>query len=276
MYVKTNIPRPAKGGARESKDPNIVIVPIDSVLTTPAKDAKGVRYDGAFVFKNGEYAIKVYGTPSTFTPTKTGDGDEDNIALTQGYAFMHPGDSLEINELIQNFMNVPVMVFERIGACGAPNAYYKVYGDCSAPLYLKPEFEGTNESTKNNLKFESFTKTQNVPGFYYGNLTFDTVKAVIAADVVTPDVALGAGEYQLTDNAAATAITDLVNGAAGDVITLLGSGGANPSSIANAEAAFQLYEGVDWSALAGSAITLKAYKNGPNADDLLWIEQSRS
>jgi len=277
MYVKTNVLRPAKGGAREAKDPNIVVVRVEDVLTIPARDSKGVKYDGPFVFISGEYAAKIYATSSSISGTKTGDGDEDNISITQAYSFAHPGDSLEINEFIQNHLNVPVMIFERIGTCGDPNAYYKVFGDCSSPLMLKTEFEGSNEATKNTLKFEAFTKSDKVPGFYYGTLTFDTVKAVIAADVATPDVTLGNGEYQLTDGSAAVVpITDLVNGSEGDVITLLGGvGGANAATIASG-GNFLLYEAAGWTALANSAITFKAYKNGATASDLLWIEQSRS
>lgn len=279
MYVKTNVSRPSKIGAgtRESKDPNIVIVQTEGILTSPSRDGKGVKYDGNFVFKSGEYAIKVYATASSIKQNKTLEGDEDAVGVNAGVEFAHPGDELEINECIQGHINVPVMIFILTDACGGGTPFYKVYGTPCAPLTLKSEGQNDNDATKNLMKFEPSAKSQYVPGFYEGTLTFDTVKATVAQDAATVDVTNGPGEYQLTDGSAAPiAITDIVNGSHGDVITLLGSGGTYPSTIAASEAKFEMRDAVDYTALAGSAITFKAYKNGATTSDIIWLEQSRS
>ena len=277
MYVKIDVLKStnkAPGGA-ESKDPNIVIVAVSDILNSPNRDGKGVRFEGVYVFKPGAYAIKIYATPSSIKQNKNADGDEDAVSITQGAEFSHPGDELEINEFEQNWIGKGAILFVKTGACNGPS-YYKVYGSVCAPLQLKFEGQNDNDGTKNTLKFEAFKKTTNVPGFYYGNLTFDTVLSIIAADAVTVDVTPGNGEYQLTDGGIAAApITDLVNGSHNDVITLLGSGGGFPSTIAANEAKFVLANGADWTANTGESITFKGYKNGATDADILWIEQSR-
>lgn len=278
-YVKLNVPKPTKAapGAPESRDPDIVIVETTDIVSSPVRDSKGVKMVGTYVFKAGTYAIKIYGTPSTIIPTKSSDGDEDAIAITQGLEFAHPGDELEINEFIQNFTGKSIIAFVKTGACEGGNAYYKVYGSKCTPLTLKFEVQNDNEATKNTIRLEAFKKSNNVPGFYYGNLTFDSVLATVAADETTVDVTNGNGEYQLTTgSSSAAAITDLDNGSNGDVITLLGSGGAYPSTIAASEAKFEMVDGADWTANAGATITFKGFKNGPEADDILWIEQART
>jgi len=279
MYVKLNVAKPAKAapGAPESRDPNIVIVETSDILSSPSRDGNGVRLEGVYVFNPGAYAIKIYATPSTIKVIKSSDGEEDNIAITQGLEFAHPGDELEINEFMQNFTGKSVMAFVKTGACEGGNAYYKVIGSKCTPLSLKFEGQNDNDGTKNTMKLEAYKKTNNVPGFFYGTLTFDAVLTTVAQDAAVVDTTSGSGEYQLTDgSAAAIAITDLENGSNGDVITLLGSGGAFPSTITQSEAKFELAEGASWSGITGATITFKGFKNGANADDILWIEQARS
>lgn len=277
-YTEIDIPRSSKSaaGAPENRDPNIIIIATDGVSVEPPRDGKGVRYDGNYVFLAGRYANKIYATSSSIKATKAFDGDEDAIGINQGLEFAHPGDSLELNEFAQNWLNKNCIVMVKTDACGTGSPYYKVYGSKCTPLQLKLEGQDDNDATKNVFKFEAFKKTDRVPGFYYGTLTFATVLATIAADAATVDVTLGSGEYQLTTGGiAAAALTDLVNGSHGDVITLLGSGGGFPSTIASAAAKFELLDGTDWTANAGESITFKGYKNGPTAADILWIEVSR-
>jgi len=279
MYVNIDVLKPTKAapGAPESRDPNIVIVETSDIVSQPSRDGKGVKLEGTYVFKAGAYAIKIYATPSTIKPIKSSDGDEDAIAITQGLEFAHPGDDLEINEFIQNFTGKSIMAFVKTGACEGGNPYYKVIGSTCTPLTLKFEGQNDNDATKNLMKLEAFKKSNNVPGFYYGNLTFASVLATVAADATTVDVTNGSGQYQLTDGgASAAALTDLENGSNGDTITLLGSGGSFPSTIAAAAAKFEMVDGADWTALAGATITFKGFKNGATAADILWIEQSRT
>lgn len=278
-YIKTNVTKPARrnAGTRESKDPNVIIVQTEGVLNYAPRDGNEVKYIGNHVFKSGEYAIKVYATAASIKQTKTLEGDEDAVGVMQGVEFAHPGDELEINEFIMGHMNTPVIAFILTDACGSGSPFYKQYGTKCAPLSLKIEGQNDNEATNNLMKFEPSAKSQFLPGFYYGTLTFDTVKDTVAQDATTVDVTNGPGEYQLTDGSAvAVALTDILNGTHGDAITLLGSGGTYPSTIAASEAKFEMKEGADWTALAGSAITFKAYKNGATASDIIWLEQSRS
>jgi len=278
MYVKIDVLKSLRDapGAPENRDPNLVFVATPDILVEPARDAKGVKYDGGFVFNPGAYAIKIYATPSSIKINKAADGDEDAVGITQGLEFAHPGDEVEINEFQQNWLGKSCVAFVKTGDCGTGAPFYKVVGSKCTPLQIKFEGQNDNDATKNTFKLEAFKKTNRVPGFYYGTLTFATVLVTIAADAETVDVTSGSGEYQLTDgSAAAIALTDLVNGSHGDVITLIGSGGTYPSTIASTEAKFALLEAADWTANLGDSITFQGFKNGATAADILWIEKSR-
>jgi len=272
-YVKVDIKKPAKGGAPQGKKAEIVIIDATEVAVFPARDDKGVVIDGAITFKDGKYAILLSATASSISLPVTSEGEEDAVGITSLPEFYHPGDSLEKDEFIQNWTNKNIIVAVKIGACTDPNSYYKVFGSMCNPLSLIVEGQDNNEATKTMIKFQQFTKSAYVPGRYSGTFTFDTANTV-AADATTVDVVNGSGEYQLTDNTVPTALTDLTNASHGGVYTLIGSGGANPASLAASEAAFNLKDGVAWQGLAGSRITFKAYKNG--ASSYVFNELSRS
>jgi hypothetical protein len=98
------------------------------------------------------------------------------------------------------------------------------------------------------------------------------VTDTVAADATSVNLAEGPGRYQLTDGTSSAAtITTCTNAGDGGVYTLLGSGGAHPSTITGTD--FLLASGTAWNALAGAEITVKAFKSGQSA--WKFIELSR-
>jgi|GEM_PF-138800 len=273
-FVKVNIPRSRDGaGTAQSIDTDIIIWDWDEVKTSPKRDSRKVKMEGSFQFKDGKYAIKMYGTSSSISLPRTPEGEEDSVGFTALPEFNHPGSPVEIEEFIANMTNRPLGVAVRVGDCdGDGEPHYKIYGSKCNPLSLMAEGQNNNEGVMDLMRFQQFRRSKNLPGRYYGTFTFDEA-TVVVADETTVDVANGDGEYQLQDNTVATEITTLENAVHGGTYTLLGSGGTNPATI-TAAGDFILAGATDWQGLAGSRITLKAYDQG--AGSFVFFEHSRS
>jgi hypothetical protein len=258
MYTKVDVVKPGDNmGVGGNKKDKIILFDFDDVLTWPARDANGILITGDIVFKPGAYMITLYATQQTIKANPKTEGDPDNKGVMQTLQFDHPGDTKEILEFRANWMN------RNIGAivqrCSTTRK--NLYGNPCASLQL--EYEATDDKDKNSTSFTLKT-VQKGPdvAIYEGTTTFSTVTGTVAAGATAIDLTNGEGRYQLTTGAAAAAaIATLTNPVSGLVFTLLGSGGAFPSTIASG-ATFLLANGTGWTAIAGSTITFKVFKDG--------------
>jgi hypothetical protein len=268
-YVAVSIARPGgNAGAGGDKRDYLALFRWEDVQTLPARDANGVVIPGTIVMKPGKYMVKIYTTPTSISATNTTEGDADAKSFMHAVVANHPGSRKEILEFVQNITNenVGIIVFK----C-SENAQY-LYGTPCAPLQLNNTGTDDNEQNIQEMNFEATVRSKFVPAIYEGTLTLESPLATIAADVTDPSVALGSGQYQLTNNTTATVITTLEDAVDGGVYTLLGSGGSNPSEITGGD--FLLKNGTSWDAFAGSQITFRAFKDG--ASSFKFIELSRS
>ena len=271
-WTQPSLIKKGKGSA-ESKFFQIRILYLDSIAIYPSEVLGSVALSGNYLLKDGHYFTDLQVTSSKTSLPTTGEGEEDNISLSSLPEFYYPGSSIDIENFIENSLNRGMIVFQKIGSCGDENAYWKQFGSCAAPLTLMPEGTNNNDGTGYLLKFQQFAKTDKMPKRYYGTFTLDTATTV-AADATTVDVTNGDGEYQLTDNTAATIITDLTNASNNGKYTLIGSGGSNPATIEATNANFVLVGGVDWQGLSGSTITFNAIDAG--GGDHVFIETNRT
>ena len=170
-------------------------------------------------------------------------------------------------------MNRALIIGVKIGNCGDPNAFYRMYGNCAAPLSLMPEGQNDNDATAILMKFQQFAKTGVMPSRYYGTFTLATANAVVE-DATTIDATPGTGEYQLVDNTEATIITDITNATTGGIYTIKGSGGDNPATIEASNTNFLLAGAVDWVGLSGATLTVEAIDVG--SSDHVFVERSRT
>jgi hypothetical protein len=270
MYTKVNVTKPGMNlGVGGNKKAKVTLFDMDDVVTFPARDSKGVVSLDNIVFAEGAYMITLYAIQNTIKAGHKGEGDPDKKGYIQTVEFEHPGDEIAILEFDANWLNRNVGII--VEKCS--NNRKKLYGTPCAPMQLVSE--ATDDKDTCNTKF-SFASTQKGPieSDYQGTLTLDTVKGTPAADATAVDVAAGEGQYQLTDGtSAAAALTGLTNPAEGLTYTLLGSGGAHPSTIA-ASGNWLLKSGTAWTALAGASITLKAFKDGASTYKFLEISRS--
>jgi len=258
MYILQDVPKDNSSispGAAKAKDPNLTIIRVEDIVSTPARNSKGVKMEGNFVLKAGAQVAKVYVTPSKMTPSFENEGDEDSISVKHMFEGMHPGDALEINEFVQNNMSKNLILI--YGNC--QDNVKKVYGTTCAPMQLKPSFVADNDQTNHTLSFEQFQKTAQLPGHYEGALPEGSPTAV-ADENLTLSQANGY-VYRFSENGFGTEIvpanTDLKTG---DFVTLLGGGGSDPYVLANpatGNVVVVLKDNVSWSAIDGAMIDLE-------------------
>lgn len=242
-------------GAPIPKDPNLTVIRAEDVVSMPVRNANGVKMEGNWVLKAGASAAQIYVTPSKMNPTFDNEGDEDSISVSHNFEAMHPGDSLEINEFVQNNMSRNLILI--YGNC--QDSIKKVYGTPCAPMQLKPSFAADNDSTNHTLTFEQFQKTADLPGHFEGALPQETATAV-ADENLTLSEANGY-VYELAQDTLNTEIipvnTDLKTG---DFVTLKGTGGSGPYQLANpatGNVVVVLKDNVSWIALDGAIIDLE-------------------
>jgi hypothetical protein len=135
-------------------------------------------------------------------------------------------------------------------------------GTKCAPLQLKASGTDDKDVRKNMLNFEAFAKTKYLPGRYTGTLTLGD-PVIVTAYPMSIGTSLG-NVYQLPFKATVENIgiinADFVDG---DVITLIGGGGAGPSELINGSgsggmtAQIVTKGGATWIGLLGATITLK-------------------
>ncbi len=269
-YVKVDVPKPTKisPGKGGDKFHLVTIIDVDDIKTHAPRDDKGIVISGNHVFKDNAYAIQMYVTPDSISVKATSEGDVDAEGIIQEVIMAHPGSSKDIREFRSNWLNRNVMIF--IDHCS--DSVTDQLGAPCAPLRMK--IEGTDDKDANKSVF-TFTSSNKGPdiAIYEGTLTLSAPVATVAADATTVDLSSGEGEYQLTDNAAATELTSCTNATDGMIFTLLGSGGTNPASITDTND-FVLKSGASWSGIAGATITFKAFKDG--ASSWKFFELSRS
>ena len=100
----------------------------------------------------------------------------------QGVAFEHPGDSKDIKNFTEAFMNKGVVILTR--SCnGTAKGRYVYYGNKCNPLFLTTERTDTKEANKRKFTFKQEIAGKFLPGEYSGEIP-DIAKtsAELAAD----------------------------------------------------------------------------------------------
>ncbi|OIQ22035.1 MAG: hypothetical protein BM557_01260 [Flavobacterium sp. MedPE-SWcel] len=273
MYIPRSIVKPSgvSPGAGAPKEPNVTIVIVDDILVFPMRDGGGVKILGNIVMKPGAKMYQFYQTASKFKAGFESEGDEDTITYKQKVEAEHPGDGLDINEFITNWTGKNVIVI--FGSCS--DNFQKVYGTKCAPLQLKATSQDDNDARKKMLVFEQYAKSAYLPGHYTGSLALSEPFAAAAAAL---DVNAANGtQYSLPslDATAAVSFTTMEL-EPGQIVTLIGTGGDDPATLAQGTAGsveVLLTTGSTWVALQNATINLQVFNTGATTH---LIEVSRS
>jgi hypothetical protein len=264
MYIKANVLRPAKSapGSGGDKKDTLILFDFDDLAEDGYSRSHNNVVTDQLVFKPGKKMILVYGTVSTMKGNYDTEGEEDAEGFTHGFEFNHPGDSLEIMELIQNWTGKNIGAITR--KCS--ENYMKQYGTPCAPLKLKASGQDDKDANLQKMVFKNTVKAPVVPGKYEGTLTLEGVMGTIEADDNDIQLTNGQGQYQLTPGTTAAVMIDTISDAADKMVfTVLGSGGTYPPYISMTSRDFVLQDGVVWNAEANSQITFRVMKVGSTA-----------
>lgn len=261
--MKVNLNKPSansSAGAAAAKN-QIVVMEAETIAVFPPSDEKGVVMEGAFVMEAGEPPVTLYSTKSkTEAPMET-EGDEDTMSFKSSFKAQVPGNTKEIKEWVQYWTGRNIILGHK--ACG--EKHYEIMGTPCAPLQLKSAKQDNNDARLWNLTFEPFAKSGFVPKIYEGEFLFAEPFEVAAVDAVALTPANGL-QYKLP----ALAVTAAIEFNAptlehGKVVTLIGSGGVAPATLANGvsgDATVALASGTTWVAINKAVIHLKVFKAG--------------
>lgn len=273
-YIKTSVARASTGtspGAYKAKKPNVTILDAEDVAVWPGRDSKNVKQVGNYVLKAGARMIRVYMTPETIEAGFETEGPEDGKVFKATFKGDHPGETLEIKELVQNWLGRPVIIFEE----NCRNNTINTYGTECSPMKLNPSFSSNKEGTKHMISFEQPNPVEFLPGYYEGALTFGDPVALADENVA---LVAASGNFYKTPAFALAEVLDIASSdmAHGDVVSITGSGGADPGTLstgAHTAGTVVLVSGTQWIALADATISLKVFKAGATT---YFIEEKRT
>lgn len=267
MTLRKSAPRPTKPspGAAKPPKPMYTIIATEDIAAWPARDADSVEMSGNFVMKTGCKMAQFYGTASKHDGAWETDGEEDALSVTHRVIPDHPGDAVDSENFMQSWLGVPAAVI--VDFCdGSPK---KVYGTACAPVQLRPGFRQNSEGTGYTMTFEAYAPTNLLPGRYSGEIVLNAPFDVADAEAMALTKENGT-QYKLPVDVAGKSITVASNTLdSGTIITLMGSGGSDPSTLA---ASSDVLLSSPWTALDGAFISLEVFES--NSSKFL-IERNR-
>lgn len=271
-YEFVNIPKSAVpgSGAAKPKDPNVAIFRREDIAVWPIRDSKGVLSIGDFVMVEGKAPIYIYMTGVNQQPTYETEGEVDAEQIMQKFVATHPGDELEAHEFFQNNLGADLIIV--YGSCADDSK--RIYGTKCSPLRLKNSFKNDKDGAGHTFSFEQIQGTRFVPSFWNGNVPY---AAPFATTTAIDMVVANGYQYKVEALESTVAITiptfDLVDG---DVVTLIGSGGGDPATLAAGDltqATVILKDGTAWTALLNATISLEVVDGGGT---MYLVERNRS
>jgi hypothetical protein len=261
---RKSVPKPSLvgAGAPNPKKGDVTLIYTDDILLFPERDANGVKMVGNIVLKPGAKMYKLYQTPTSQKASHTIEGDEDAEQFKQKFEGTHPGDELEVNEFVQNALGVGfIIIYGK--SCGSNSN--KVLGTPCNPMKLKGEFSDDKDGVKHTFTFEQYQGGRQIAGFYSGAINFGTNFMIADPEAAVINETNG-NIYQVPATTEATAIAiATMTLAHGQIISLIGSGGSVPATLASGASTavtIMLRDGPTWTALENAVINLQVFDAG--------------
>lgn len=235
---------------------------IDEDQAYPEPNAN--REVGTIPLLAGEFMHYFEAIDDTLKDGSTGEKGEVTTDVTNSFGFTMGGDGAKLYDFIEEYAGGRfIIIFQKCST-----GEYFIEGTKCKPMILQ-SFERKRDTEANAVTFNFQNKSFKQTYKYVGSITRTTPQTV-AADATNLAIVAGKDQYQLTDNTGATAIatvSGIVSSQYGNHVEVLGSGGSNPSTIAD-NTVFILIDGTIWTANAGSKISFRIH------DDATMVEVS--
>jgi hypothetical protein len=221
---------------------------IDGTVAFPVPNAS--REVGAITLKAGELAHKFY---SHNAPTLSSTGEKSDYTVTPKKEFqLVLANAFRDNVLnfVEQYAGGKFIVFFR----QIETTQWYIFGSYDKPVTFQSYELKQNDANVCICKFSHDSLKQ----YFKATTPSFEVPVTVAADATNLAIS-GSSVYQLTDNTGAKAIATISGVASADVgrqITVLGSGGDNPTTIAD-NTVFVLANGTTWTGNAGSSINFR-------------------
>lgn len=248
----------------------VILVAQDDIKNLPPRGLDKTTIAGTIEMKPAQTMHELYTTNKTLEPTMkyTAGENQDCFGWECGFSGFHPGLEKSVLEFCAKNGDFKGLVLLR----SADKCY--LLGSLEEPVALTGfDFKWGKAANEGKGSTLTLSSIQGLPwAIYEGSILLEQ-PATVAAGATT--IAFEKNKsFNLTSGAAAAvalaSITGIENG---EVITLCGTGGQYPTTIASGPK-FILANGATWTATAGASITLKAFKG--DAGNILFIEQWRS
>jgi hypothetical protein len=242
----------------------------DRSLAFPARIARAI---GNIPLLAGEYWH--YIDTVLDSPTIKWSGSMGDVAATVSneLTFILGGMDDDVLDILEKGIGKGFYIVFEI--CASGDEY--IAGNACKPVRLT-KFEGESGKDQTATTVTFTVECGELWSKYTGN-TPTLAPAVIAANATTIGLTSNP-QYQLTSGTAAVAeiteFTGVTDADVNRVVTVLGSGGAHPSTISATATDFLLIGGVTWTALAGKQIGFKIFKDGVGSYKYVEIAGSRN
>ena len=170
MYTKVSIPKNGDGaGCAVIKDPNIILIDVDDIVTEPTRSHGNVVMEGDFTLAENAKSIAVYATPTSIACGADQEGEVDAKGYKDKVEFEHPGDSDESENLAEAAANKGFVVL--VKQCdGTANGKVKAYGRKCNPVFLSVETTDSKDGSKKKFSFTQNVADRFRPGVYSGTM----------------------------------------------------------------------------------------------------------
>lgn len=169
-YTKVSIPKASEGaGAATIKNPTIIIMDVEDITTEPTRTVGNTELVGNFTLASGAKAVGIYATPSSISITEESNGEVDARSCIKGVEYVHPGDSVDISNHAEAYMNKGCVIIVR--ECdGTSSGRARVVGSKCNPVYLQPEYTNSNEATNRKFVWKQAQGDKFVTATYSGTI----------------------------------------------------------------------------------------------------------
>lgn len=170
MYTKVSIPKNSDGaGAATIKDPTVILIDVEDIQTEPSRSVGNTQLEGELALKESAKGVGIYATPSSIVITEEASGEVDARCIIKGVEYVHPGDSIDIANHQEAFLNKGVIAL--VKECnGSEAGRMRLVGSKCNPLYLSPEYTNSSEATSRKFVWKQNQGDKFVVGTYTGTV----------------------------------------------------------------------------------------------------------